>query len=197
MSHAAQSPGERADSAAHDRSLWFGVQGGDAHAFESLFMKHAAGLSDFAAALLVDDDAAQEIVQTLFCWIWEHRHTLEVPNVVRAYLFVAVRNRCRNHQRHARVSAAFMERVGQAQAVTTTTVPPDLRVEARDFESAMMRALTELPPRCREVFEMTRYQSMPQKEVALTLGIAPKTVEIHLGRALKLLRVKLAPWLKS
>ena len=196
MNQPSRSPDERTDSAAHDRSLWFGIQSGDAGAFEALFRKHAPDLSDFAASLVRDDDSAQEIVQSLFCWMWQHRHTLETPNVVRAYLFVAIRNRARNYIRDARVSAAFLERVGQRPA-PTTSVPADARTEARDFEEALLRAVDELPTRCREVFEMTRYQAMAQKDVAVVLGIAPKTVEIHLGRALRILRLKLAPWLGS
>ena len=72
---------------------------------------------------------------------------------------------------------------------------PDARAMATDLEDALARELAELPPRCREVFALLRYEGMSQAEAAATLGISRKTVEIHLGRAMKLLRAGLAAWL--
>ena len=183
-------------SAAGDLQLWIRLQTGDPSAFETLFRAYADSLCDFARALVADDDAARDVVHALFCWIWEHRHALETPRVVRAYLFAAVRNRARNHIRDTRVASAFRERVARSDEALVRTEPlPDARAMATDLEDALARELAELPPRCREVFALLRYEGMSQAEAAATLGISRKTVEIHLGRAMKLLRAGLAAWL--
>ena len=72
----------------------------------------------------------------------------------------------------------------------TTLFQPEALAEAVE------RAVAELPPRCREVFTLTRDQHLSYAEVAGVLHISPKTVEIHMGRALALLRDRLQPWLR-
>jgi RNA polymerase sigma-70 factor, ECF subfamily len=52
-----------------------------------------------------------------------------------------------------------------------------------------------LPDRCRVIFEMSRRDGLSHAEIADALDIAPKTVENQIGKALKVLRVALAPWL--
>jgi RNA polymerase sigma-70 factor (ECF subfamily) len=42
---------------------------------------------------------------------------------------------------------------------------------------------------------MSRERGLRYTEIAETLGITVKAVEANMGRALKLLRVRLAPWL--
>jgi RNA polymerase sigma-70 factor (ECF subfamily) len=50
------------------------------------------------------------------------------------------------------------------------------------------QAISQLPPKCKEVFLLSRFGKLSYKEIATTLDISPKTVENHLGKALKLLR---------
>ena len=48
-----------------------------------------------------------------------------------------------------------------------------------------------LPPKCREVFLLSRFSKLSYKEIAAALTISPKTVENQLGKALRLLRAHL------
>jgi RNA polymerase sigma-70 factor (ECF subfamily) len=77
---------------------------GDAQAFEGLFREFAAPLCDFAFSYVRSREIAEEVVQDLFCWIWERRFTIEMPHGVRAWLFTSIRNRSLNALRgsHAR-----------------------------------------------------------------------------------------------
>lgn len=184
------------DDAARDLALWVRVQGGDAAAFEALFRVHAPALCDFAYALIGDEDAARDVVHALFCRCWERRHDMETPKIVRAYLFAAVRNRARNHLRDERVSNAFLDRLAREAEPPVHHAPPtDAGAIATDLEEALTRELAGLPPRCREVFVMIRHEALSHAEIAAALGISRKTVEIHMGRALKHLRSRLERWL--
>ena len=60
---------------------------------------------------------------------------------------------------------------------------------------ALRQAVSELPERCREVFELSRVQGLKYAEIALVLDISIKSVETHIGRALRALRKRLAKWL--
>jgi RNA polymerase sigma-70 factor (ECF subfamily) len=66
---------------------------------------------------------------------------------------------------------------------------------ASELRTALAAAVDELPPACREVFELSRGQGLRYAEIATTLGISIKTVESQMGKALKHLRARLAAWL--
>lgn len=52
--------------------------------------------------------------------------------------------------------------------------------------------LQEMPPKCREVFTMSKLQKLKYKEIALHLNISEKTVESHMGKAIKIIRTYMA-----
>ena len=179
---------------------WFArVRTGDAQAFEALFRAYVEPLCSFAYSYVESESQAQEIVQDLFGRLWERRETLERPRSVRAYLYGATRNRVLNELRHARVERAFLSRALRLESVRTSgprPVPPEEDLNASALAVAAERAVAELPPRCREVFTLTRDRHLSYAEAADVLGISPKTVEIHMGRALTFLRQRLADWLR-
>jgi RNA polymerase sigma-70 factor (ECF subfamily) len=171
---------------------------GDIAAFERLFRSFAADLVAFATTYVDGDDEAEEVVHVVFCWLWDHRFTLERPKSARSYLFAAVRNRALNVVRDKRTEAAFRERAARAAHVAAETAPsPESELASRDIAHALALALREMPPRCREVYTMVRDHGLTYAEVADALGIAPKTVEIHMSRSLAILRQRLAPWLTA
>ncbi|HEV8409375.1 MAG TPA: RNA polymerase sigma-70 factor [Gemmatimonadaceae bacterium] len=169
----------------------------DIAAFERLFRSFAADLVAFAESYVGSEDEAEEVVHVVFCWLWEHRFTLERPKSVRSYMFAAVRNRALNAVRDKRTETAFRERI--ARAASSGTLPsapaPDSELASRDLAHALAKSLREMPVRCREVYTLVREQGLTYAEVADALGIAPKTVEIHMSRSLAILRQRLAPWL--
>jgi RNA polymerase sigma-70 factor (ECF subfamily) len=176
------------------------MRGGDITAFEELFRCLAAALTIFALTYVDTYDDAEECVQVVFCWLWDHRFTLPNPRSVRSYLFAAVRNRALNLVRDRRTEAAFREQVERASrqgAVAPASPAPDSELAARDIEHALRSALAQMPARCREVYTLRRDHGLRTDEVADALGISPKTVEIHMMRALGILRVRLAPWLDA
>ena len=69
------------------------------------------------------------------------------------------------------------------------------KLVASELRSALTEAVNELPPGCREVFQLSRSQGLRYAEIASTLGISVKTVESQMGKALRHLRTRLAAWL--
>lgn len=123
---------------------------------------------------------------------WRRRELLARDSSPQAYLFQSTRNRALNHVRHERVAKR-----GEPQAMGRTdedAAGPELLVE-EEIQTALRSAVAELPDRCREVFELSRVHGLKYAEIAETLGISIKTVEAQMGKALRELRIKLAPWL--
>ena len=61
-----------------------------------------------------------------------------------------------------------------------------------DYRQMLENVLQEMPPKCREVFRMSKLQRMKYKEIALRLNISEKTVENHIGKAIKIIRAYIA-----
>ncbi len=137
------------------------VRTGDAAALEAMFRAYAPALTGFVYGYLQVSDESQEIVQDLFLWIWEHRYEWDVPGSLRAYLFKSARDRAVSRLRHRRVEREFRERAAR-EAVhapwAATRMNADQRIAAGELAGALERAISALPERCREVFELNRRQ---------------------------------------
>lgn len=131
-------------------------------------------------------------MQDVMLELWRRRESLARDTSPQAYLFQSTRNRALNHVRHERV-----ERRGELILTETADVeasaPGELVEE--EIEVALRAAVSDLPERCREVFELSRTHGLKYSEIATVLGISVKTVEAQMGKALRSLRVKLAQWL--
>ncbi len=135
---------------------------------------------------------AEEIVQDVMLELWKRRETIDRDSSPQAYLFQATRNRSLNHLRHERVEKHAEPMIGREEAQGATA--HSLMVED-EIHVAMQRAVEKLPRRCREVFDLSRTHNLKYAEIAEVLGISVKTVEAQMGKALRILREELAPWL--
>ena len=135
---------------------------------------------------------AEEIVQDVMLELWRRREFLADESSPQAYLFQSTRNRSLNHIRHERV-----ERMGEPFAAREQTIdaPAQSYLEEEEIQTALKRAVGLLPDRCREVFELSRIHNLKYAEIAQVLGISVKTVEAQMGKALRVLREELRPWL--
>jgi RNA polymerase sigma-70 factor (ECF subfamily) len=183
-----------------DGALAAAVARGDERAFESLFHLYYSRLRVFAETQVRSSAIAEELVEDVFCWIWQHRSDWgsQVTGAgVRPYLYAAVRNRALRHLARQQV-ATREEKLAESQSYSLGTgMPSPLQqeaVEASEFASAVERAVAELPTRCRQAFTLHRYHELSYAEIAQVMGISVRTVENQLAKALKTLRMSLAAW---
>lgn len=177
-----------------ERDLLNRLRAGDVDAFDTLFRQWYPAVVRVAERIVRETALAEELAQEVFLGLWRRRESLDAEGTPQSYLFQAVRNRALNHLRHAAV-----ERKG-AVIIPLLTEPvssADADINAHDLASAIDSAIDALPPRCREVFQMSRDRGLRYSEIADTLGITVKAVEANMGRALKLLRQRLAPWIEQ
>lgn len=175
-----------------DLELLARLRAGDADAFDEIFRVWYAPLVRTADAMLRDRAVAEELVQDVLLELWRRRETLTADGSPQAYLFQSVRNRALNHLRHARVA----KRGEPHLAVEPSPRPAaEAHLVEAEIEAALREAVAALPPRCREVFELSRVHGLRYAEIAQTLGVSVKAVEAQMGKALRTLRQRLAPWL--
>ena len=175
-----------------DRALFERLRQGDQGAFDTLFRSWYAPLVRVAESLLYDRGAAEEVVQDVMLELWRRREEIVLQQPPRAYLIQATRNRALNHLRRLKV-----EKRGEPRAAEQLSSPrqPDSHLTEAELDRAIRLAIAELPTRCREVFELSRVQGLKYTEIAEAMGISVKTVEVQMGKALRILRDRLQPWL--
>ena len=159
--------------------------------FERLFKAYFKALHAYAFTLLKDDMAAEEVVQHVFLKLWERRQTL-LQESLKSYLYKCVYNDSLNHIRHLKVRNKFEEYATRQNAMEADAAQQTI---AKELEKKLKEALNELPQQCRTVFQMSRFDQLKYQEIADVLGISRKTVEVHMGKALKSLRLKLVDFL--
>ena len=169
------------------------IRAGDSDAFDTVFRANYAALVGSAERILGRRDVAEEIVQDVMLELWRRRETLAVEDSLRGYLFRATRNRSLNHLRHGAIEKRAEPELAANRAESGSSAHAALVEE--EIEVAVKRAVADLPARCREVFELSRVHGLRYSEIATTLGISVKTVEAQMGKALRLLRERLAQWL--
>ena len=171
------------------------IRVGDERAFESLFVAYYPRLRDFVQCYVHSPDVAEELVQTVFLRVWEHRPTWEPTAGVRAYLFAACRNQALGVLKHERVVARVAGRATRERillGIAPARVGPDDELQASELAHALREVIERLPERRRLVVILRWQQQMSHAEIARVLGISVKTVEAQMSRALAFFRSQLA-----
>lgn len=167
------------------------LRDGNDEAFSAIFLEQYPGLVMTATRVLSERAVAEEIAQEVLLELWRRRESLVLTGPVRAYLQQATRNRALNHLRSARTAKR-----GEIWVRSPSEAPnADSRALSGELRAAATAAIASLSDPQREVFEMSRQRGLTYGEIAQVLGISVKSVEARMGRALKELRERLAPWL--
>jgi RNA polymerase sigma-70 factor (ECF subfamily) len=172
---------------ATDEELVRQIHASDTEAFRLLFEKYQPMLFRHVVYMLRDVDTAHDVVQESFVRLWEHRTTLHPQVPILAYLFRVSGNLVRDLARHREV-----RRKHEAHPPPVSPVPdgdPADALHLRMLEEMLADVVrTRLPERCRQVFLLSRVEGMSNNEISERLGIAVKTVENQITRALRILR---------
>lgn len=168
----------------------------DDASFETLFRDSFEVLNNVAYTVVKDNDVSKDIVQQVFFKLWKSKDQLTINSSIRSYLHRAVINTALNHiEKHKRMVPSEQEQLVNVSKSATTNVLDQLNHD--ELESALHQAIDELPPRCRLVFVLSRFEGLTNSEIADRMDTTTKTVENQMGKALKHLRGSLKPFLSN
>jgi RNA polymerase sigma-70 factor (ECF subfamily) len=147
-----------------------------------LFSEDREDLLRYVRRRVPSREDSEDIVQEALLRTCKHAEEVEEP---RAFAFRVARNLATDARRHSRV--AKTDPLGDLSQLPVVSSGPSPEGEAlAEEEMRLLReAAAQLSPQCRAVFMLKMFQSCSYKEIALRLGISPKTVENHIGRALR------------
>jgi RNA polymerase sigma-70 factor (ECF subfamily) len=161
--------------------------------FEQLFKKHFRELHAYSFSLLKDWDVAEEIVQSLFLKIWEKNEWSHIQTSIKSYLYKSVYHDSLNYIRRQKVQLKYQTSTAYAMKNDTDDAAGKLKMS--ELEQHLSRALGKLPEKCRAIFQLSRFQELKYQEIATQLDISIKTVETHMGKALRILRKEMKEFL--
>ncbi|MDO4702775.1 RNA polymerase sigma-70 factor [Tannerella sp.] len=161
----------------------------DIRAFESLFRRMQPKLFAFCRKYIDDEECARDIVQECFIGLWEHY----AENICscESYLFRSVHNRCLSYIRSQKVSAAYEETVRwRIREIELHPEPnsPLVDLYVKELNGLIHHTVEKLPAKCRKIFEMSRFHGLRNHEIAETLGLSVRTVEVQIYNALKIFK---------
>jgi RNA polymerase sigma-70 factor (ECF subfamily) len=160
--------------------------------FEEVFKTHFNSLHRYAMAILKDEIAAEEMVQNVFCRLWEKRELVEVHQSIKSYLYRAVHNECISYMRRNKVKEKYFKYLSANNSELQEATD---RASYNELQLRVQAALGKLPGQCHTIFHLSRFEEMNYKQIADTLGITVSTVKNQMNKALKILREQLAGYL--
>lgn len=166
------------------------IKQGDDAAFEYLFKSYYPRLRGYALHFIEEEETVRDILQECFMRFWERKHLLD-SQALTSFLFVMVRNACLNHLKHQQLVEQYsLTNVSQAMGkeelyIWDFEANPEQKLMYEELRSQIDRLLHQLPDRCREVFVMSRFHHLKNREIADKLQISTTAVEKHISKALK------------
>lgn len=170
------------------------IAGGDEQVFEQAFKSYFKGLYAYALTLLSNEAVAEEMVQQVFYKLWEKKEQMEVHTSLKAYLYRAIHNESLNYLKHHAIKNKHQTYAMQ-QHQNKHEHSAGEKLAGKELEQRIKEALNDLPEQCRTIFQLSRFEELKYREIASQLGLSLKTVESQMGKALKLMRLKLADFL--
>jgi RNA polymerase sigma-70 factor (family 1) len=175
-----------------DTQLLFLIKEGDRAAYAAIYDRYIFVLLNHTYNKTRDREAAKDIVQDVFTRLWTGREVLMVDTNLSGYLYTACRNLILNQVAHKEVRGRYLLAMEQFSA--KGQVLTDHLVRERQLLAVIEQEIAALPPKMREVFELSRKQYLSHKAIAEQLQISEQTVSKQVSNALKILRLKLGPF---
>ncbi len=159
-----------------------------------LFETYYSLLFYTAKDILCDAETAEEIVQDSFVKIWEYRSKLPEIKSLKAYLTGMVRNRCFDYLKSPKnlfnnQSISIDDLTVRMQLLN---IESDLAIREELYSDPMelilLRAIDQLPPQCKQIFILNRFEEYTHQQIADELHLSVSTVKTQITRALHKLK---------
>lgn len=158
--------------------------------FEETFKLHYKALCNAANKILDDKDASEDVVQDVFLKLWAKKEDTAIIQSIKSYLYRATINTSLNYLESNKKVIRLQPADELKQFVNAGE-----ELQHKELEVKINEAINQLPPKCKVIFVLSRYEGMKYQQIADHLGISIKTVENQMGKALQMLRERLKPFL--
>jgi len=168
----------------NEAGLLLQVAEGDEKAFSSLYYKYHHRLGIYLYQLTSSRPFAEEILQDVFCKVWEKRDQLPAIENFQTWLFTISKNQALNGLRSV-VRERLQKKVWEKDQVDLSGLD---QVTAEDRLQLIDKAISQLPPQQKKVFMLSRYKRLKYIEIAQELNLSKETIKTYLQIATSSIR---------
>ena len=165
-----------------DNKLFTAIKNNSEIAFKTLYEKFFAKIIQYILRMCRDYNLAEEISQITLIKFWELRSQIILKTSLRSYLYKMSYNEylmyLRNKSKFPNIENAVIEAIDEITDDDQNQIVLD----------KVRQQIDKLPPKCREVFILSKVEGLKYKEIAEKLDISTKTIEAHMTKALKMIR---------
>lgn len=170
-----------------NRELLKLLKKGDLVAFDAIYEKYSRRLYGFVLRYVKNDADAEEIVQDVFLNIWNSRSRIKTESSFESFIFTIAYNCTISILRKKASEKKYLEQLAKNSLIDEAADLID-EIQYNELDSKLRSLLEKLTPRQREIFQLSRYQGLSNKQIAEKLDISTNTVKHHLGAALSFLK---------
>jgi len=163
-----------------DEAIVARVLAGEIDQYASLVDRYQHALYRHAVGMVLDHDAASDMVQDAFVRAYTNLRECRDPRRFRAWLFQALRNRCLDYLKEPRRRHL---RFDDAEALLNSAEGPAAFVEERELRMDIRRALAQLPVDQREAFVMHYVDGIDYDTMAALLAASVSALKMRALRA--------------
>ena len=159
---------------------------GNVMAFEEIYNRYSKNMFLYALNIFRKKEVCEDIIQNVFTHFWSHHKDVKIANL-RAYLFQSVKFQVFKQMRNQRISDEDLTRL----TIIDLSMNVSQQLEFAELEDLINDQVQKLPPKCQEIFILSRYHHKSNKEIASELGISIQAVKNQISKALSFLRQNL------
>lgn len=159
--------------------------------FEQFYAANFPRVKNFARLLTKSEEDAEDIAQNIFLKLWTRPELWLEQENMSSYLYTVTRNEIFNLFKHQKVEHEYEDKMIKAQLIGELCDEDTSLLENLYYKEVLLlikMSLNQLPPRRRQVFEMSRFEGLSHKEIAEKLQIPLRTVEDHIYKTITELR---------
>ena len=137
---------------------------------------------------LPDRQRVEDVIHDVFADLWNSKKEIQIQSGVKSFLRGAVVNKCLAIIRKEKRITLVEE---HSYDLETNEASAEQLLDVKNLREVLNDIIETLPPKCKEVFLLSRVEGLSQKEIAEKLDISKKTIENHMTKALRTLRMEL------
>lgn len=172
-----------------DAELTTLLKQGDERAFTEIYQRYSMIVYYRVNQMLRDAEASKDIVQEIFMTLWDKANNIQENVNLAGYLYVAGRNKVLKLIEKGKVRNDYISAIAKFGTEASSATLEE--IDERAIAAIIEQEIQNLPPKMREVFELSRSANLSHKEIADKLNISDKTVKKQINNAIKILRPKL------
>ncbi|WP_316814683.1 RNA polymerase sigma-70 factor [Pedobacter nyackensis] len=172
-----------------DHELVSLLKKGNETAFTEIYNRYWRIMYSHVYKMLLDEEEAKDVIQELFSSLWIKSKNIPDNLNLPGYLYTAARNRVLNLIRNNKYQNAYLTSLAKYVDEACTVTLDELN--ERDLAAAIEREIQSLPPRMKQVFELSRKENLSYKEIAARLGTSDETVKKQIHKSMKMIKMNL------